>query len=364
MPKDTQSNSHQKNDNFRIDAHKLMFHPGAVSAVLRRDLSKPPVYVEISPTPFCNHACEFCGLDFARGKGKAMDAGRAVRLIKELGSIGVKSIMYGGEGEPFAHPEFESFLLAGAWSHVAQAITTNGALMRAEGMRRAVSCCEWIKVSINAGCGKDYARVHGVKEREWDGVVENIRAAVEYRNSIHARCKIGIQCVVYESNVDNSIRLTEVLESSGADYLVFKPLSVHPRQMNSCKPLSSPRLREWIGSVGARELPPGVIVRENAFTRTGNQGHGMCQSVPFLWAYIAANGDVWACSAMIGDSRFNIGNIRTLDFSDVWKGEKRAVLAKHMTLIDTKDCRENCRMSECNAYLDKVALKSEHWEFI
>ena len=50
-------------NDFRIDSHKLLFHPRRVADWLE---GKPiaPLYLEVSPSGMCNHRCRFCGMDY------------------------------------------------------------------------------------------------------------------------------------------------------------------------------------------------------------------------------------------------------------------------------------------------------------
>jgi radical SAM protein with 4Fe4S-binding SPASM domain len=217
-------------------------------------------------------------------------------------------------------------------------------------------------VSVNAGCERDYSTVHGVDKGEWERVIENVARAGEYRNKVDSKCKIGIQCVVYEDNWERAHRLVGVQRKVGADYVVFKPLSVHPSQLNSCTPIKGSLLTRFIVTMREYDGDRRVVVRDNAFRGGKNS---KCYAVPFLWAYIAARGDVWACSAMMGDERFLVGNIHdTGSFSDVWNGEKRSQLASSLVDYNTSKCRENCRMRECNEYLEMVDHGCEHREWI
>ena len=92
-------------DKLRIDGHKLNYHPDRIMPWVKgKDIY--PVYVEIGPTSICNHRCIFCALDYTGYKGKLMDTQVLLNALTEMGKKGVKSIMFGGEGEPTLHKDF------------------------------------------------------------------------------------------------------------------------------------------------------------------------------------------------------------------------------------------------------------------
>ena len=111
-------------DAFRIDSHKLMLHPRRVGDWLEgRNIY--PIYMELSPAGACNHRCRFCGLDFIGYRPDFMDADMlGVRLL-EMGRLGVKSIMYAGEGEPFMHKRMTDIIRQTKAAGIDCAITTN-----------------------------------------------------------------------------------------------------------------------------------------------------------------------------------------------------------------------------------------------
>ena len=59
-------------DEFRIDSHKLIFHPRRGNAWLAGDQIYP-LYAEISPSGACNHRCTFCALDYMEYKPRFLD---------------------------------------------------------------------------------------------------------------------------------------------------------------------------------------------------------------------------------------------------------------------------------------------------
>ena len=50
-------------DNYRVDSHKLMFHPERVTKWLSGE-NIYPIEIEISPSGACNHRCIFCAYDY------------------------------------------------------------------------------------------------------------------------------------------------------------------------------------------------------------------------------------------------------------------------------------------------------------
>ena len=96
-------------DKYRIDSHKLIYHIPRVYDWLKGE-NVYPVYMEVSPSGACNHRCLYCGLDFMGYKPNYLKADILKERLSELGNLGLKSIMYAGEGEPFLHPEMVSII--------------------------------------------------------------------------------------------------------------------------------------------------------------------------------------------------------------------------------------------------------------
>lgn len=342
-------------DKYRIDGQKLVFHPHYVSRILDAkdnwEQAKKiyPLYVEISPSGACNHRCTFCGIDYTGYKPNLLDADILDERLHEMGKLGVKSVMFAGEGEPLLHKRINDMVLSAKTSGIDVAFTTNGVLLD---KLYALDQCSWVKVSLNAGTKETYAAIHQTKEKDWDVVWAAIRRAAKRKDS----CTLGVQMVVLPENQRECGQLQSLCDDAGVDYLVLKPYSQHKfshtRRYEGWKPVAMPQSSKRL------------VVREESM-QTDAIPYDKCQATPYTWAYVMATGDVYSCSAYLLDERFRLGNINEQTFQEIWEGERRKEnWAFVRNGLNISECRVNCRMDKSNRYLTDVINGVPHVNFI
>lgn len=354
-------------DKHRIDSHKLMFHVGRVNDWMLEKTTYP-IYMEASPSGACNHRCTFCGLDFMEYRASFLDAELFNTRLTEMASLGLKSIMYGGEGEPFLHKQLVEILLHGAGAGLDNAITTNGVLFSPEKAGAVLPVTSWIKVSINAGTRETYAAIHQTKEDDFDKVISNLSEAARLRKKNSGSCTLGMQMILLPENRSEAVGLAQTARDIGMDYLVIKPYSQHlMSNTNTYKNIAyndDEALAAELDELNSDTF--NVIFRTHTMEKLleDDRQYKRCLALPF-WSYIDSDGNVWGCSCYLGDKRFLYGNIYEETFREIWEGSEREKSLKMVAEnLDTSSCRVNCRMDEINKYLWELKHPGGHVNFI
>jgi MoaA/NifB/PqqE/SkfB family radical SAM enzyme len=315
-----------------------------------------PIYMEVSPAGACNHRCIFCALDFMGYQKRLLNVEKTCNYIADAACMGLMSVMYAGEGEPLLHPRFSQMVDRNS-QYVAQALTTNGVLLREETAETILPRMAWIKISCNAGTHETYKKIHRGGVSDFARVMRNVERAIKIRNRNGYNCSIGLQMVLLKENEHEADAFTLRAEDVGADYAVIKPYSQHPASGNQAQPGTLK------GKLKDRKIP--VIYRDRAFDRQDKpKAYERCLALPF-WSYLDTGGNVWGCSAHMGDDTWKYGNIYEQGFCDIWQSEYRRNHVKYVSeAMDISKCRVNCRMDVCNEYLWQLKHPGGHDAFI
>lgn len=365
-------------DKFRIDSHKLAYHPKRVSDFLEArdnwELAKSiyPIYVEVSPVGACNHRCTFCAVDYIGYKARMLNFDIFAERLAEMGKLGVKSIMYAGEGEPLLHKKINEIVEATHNAGINISFTTNATVLNEAFLRRSLPLTSWVKVSLNAGTPETYAQVHGTKAKDFDIVVQNLKNAVAYKRAHALDVVIGAQALLLPENAEELEALGQLCRDEiGLDYLVIKPYSQHlfsdTRVYENLSYTDVTLLAKSLRKLSTETF--SLVFRDGTMKRYGedlSERYTKCGATPFFWAYVMADGQVYGCSAYLLEERFRYGSIIEQSFQSIWEGERRRANFEFVrNELDIKDCRKNCRMDAVNRYLFGLTEGSvKHVNFI
>lgn len=352
---------------YGIDSHKLHLHPERVAQWMRGETIYP-LYMELSPSGACNHRCTFCTMDFMGYRARFLDVEVMEQRLAEFGSLGVKAIMFAGEGEPLLNKHIDRLALAAHNAGINISFTTNAVLLKPELSEKLLPVTSWIKVSCNAGTAETYAAVHRTDAGDFDKVMANMERAASIRARDGYDCTLGFQCILLPETGDEMVGLARRVRDLGADYLVIKPYTSHPQSISDpYRNIDYSCYDELALQLGEEETKDfRVIFRRETMKRWDEKKNlfSECLALPF-WSYLDAEGNIWGCSRHLGQQEFLYGNIYSSTFKDVWNGEeRRKSLAWCSQNLDVEACHVTCRMEVINGYLWRLHHPEAHDNFI
>ncbi len=365
-------------DLYAIDSHKLMYHPRRVAqwqdvgGDWEKAKSVYPIYVEMSPVGGCNHRCTFCVVDYIGYQARALSLEMLKTRLPEMGQLGVKSVMYAGEGEPLLHKNINEIVAVTKASGMDVSFTTNGVMLNERFVENSLSLVSWIKVSMNAGTPATYAKVHRASEDEFGRVVGNLKRADEYRRKHGIDCQIGAQALLLPENAAELKELARLCrDEMGIDYLVIKPFARHEHSTKEAYDRLDydqyMALESEFAEFESKDFH--VVFRKNTmqkYMEPSAARYPKCYASPFFLAYVMADGSVYGCRDRLLEPQFEYGNLNELSFSEIWEGPRRQESFGYVReKLDISECRKNCRMDEVNRFLHRLETSSvPHVNFI
>lgn len=363
-------------DPYAIDSHKMIYHPRRTADLLEvgDDWEKAkkvyPIYVEISPIGVCNHRCVFCAVDYVGYPSNKLEFSLLQERLPEMARLGVKSVMFAGEGEPLLHKKMPDIVCLAKEAGLDVALTTNATVTPPGFFDKALPALSWIKISINAGTPEGYVAIHQTRERDFFKAIDTMKEMVRCKREQDLACVIGAQALLLPENADSMEPLVKICRDDiGLDYLVIKPYSQHLfSQTKRYQAIDySPFLAmgEQLTAMSTERF--AVVFRGNTMKKyMDSDRYNRCYATPFIWGYLMADGTLSGCSAYLLDKRFEYGNIKEQTFQEIWEGEgRRRGWDFVRENLDVHACRRNCRMDEINRYLHKIHTASiPHIHFI
>ena len=362
-------------DRYCIDSHKITCHPARIAEWLNagddwEKLKKIyPIYVEVSPYGGCNHRCVFCAVDYVGYQNIQWDETRLRIILAEMGSLGIKSVMFGGEGEPLLWKPLPGVLSYCSVQGIDTALTTNMVAMRADYVDELVRNLSWMKISINAGTSESYAKIHRTQEKDFDRALKNIELVIKTKKQNNYDCVVGAQMLLLPENIDEAVTLAKKMKELGVDYVVIKPYSQHlyseTKRYENLTYESMMDLELELKTLEDRGFD--VVFRSQTMNLlVGDQDrYQKCYSTPFFWAYVMTDGSLYGCSAYLKQDEFCYGNLNQAGFKELWEGERRKKNVEYVRKqLDIKQCRVNCRMDKVNRYLWELKNPNKHVNFI
>lgn len=352
------------NNNIRMDSHKLIYHPKAVSKWLNGE-NIYPIEVEISPSGACNHRCIFCAVDYVGYKPNYLKKDVILRDIKHMADNGLKSVICSGEGEPLLNKDLPEIVKGIKNYGVDVAMSSNGVLLDKDFVNECLDCFTWIRFSVASTEPESYKKIHQGRKQDLQLVLDNLQYAAEFKKKNNLKTTLGVQCLLIPDNLSQITEQAKILREIGVDYFTIKPYSQHLHSDNHFV-VDYESLLDLEKEIKQLETDTyKIYFRANAMQKMHHKKcYNQCLGLPFM-THIDAAGEVWPCIAHLGTEGFSYGNINEQTFEEIWNGQRRRDVENKINSGDiNKICREACRLDEINKYLDELKHPGGHVNFI
>ena len=347
-----------------LDGHKINYHVREIADMFDGKL-QAPIYVEISPTGICNHKCLFCHYNYLGHEGK-FKKGKIPELIAELASMGVKSVVFAGNGEPTLHVDTIKAIQLAYDLGMDVAMSTNGALLKEEHFEILAKCLTWIRFSFNAGSEENYTYVHQTSNDDWQKVIDNIKKLKATKDRLNSNITIGTQFVLIPENKDFALEHGKMLKSLGVDYFSVKHFYDHSHNEFSVVEQIADSFIENLDKEAQKLCDDkfNFLVRSTS-NLSSQRVYDKCYGLEFI-VFIDEQGDVYSCFSHQYDKKTIMGNIFEKSFKEIWDSQMKKDSLNHINDCITKNnCQPNCRHHQINNYLWNIKHpKVEHLNFI
>ncbi|MBO9369682.1 MAG: tungsten cofactor oxidoreductase radical SAM maturase [Chloroflexi bacterium] len=336
---------------------------GIVLFPLRPDVRK--VYLEV--TTRCNLACRTCVRNvWGEPLADMTDAtfGRVLEGMRELPDL--REVLFGGYGEPFAHPRFLDYLAAVKGLGVRVTVSTNGTLLDEERARALVDIgADVLSVSVDGARPEVFADVR--RGADLRTVVENVEVLNRIkRERGQTLPRIQLEFVALRRNVDDLPALSDLARRLEANRVLVTHVLPHTPEMAADALYGRDETPSF-------PLPPGWALNVGGWLLWGivelprmNWGaERRCRFVAGKALVVGWDGGVSPCYALSHTypyyifgrrknvTRYVLGNVQQQSLADIWtSGEyvrfRAEVRGFHFPSCVDCPLRDTCDIAESN----------------
>ena len=350
-----------------------IFHHGAKLDDLAAGRSTAPIHVRLKPTNRCNHSCFYCcyrnralPLSERMVEHDQIPHHKMREIVADIVRMRVKAVTFSGGGEPLMYPHMAETIRRLATGGVKIAMLTNGSLLEGEVAELLATRATWLRVSIDADNGSDYAKSRGVSEKEFGRVCHNIRsfAAMSPRT-----CTIGANFIVTRQNAARVMDFLQMAKELGFEQVKLSMVVV------GTSPEANERYMSPIyQSVKDQIQKAQTILADHRFAITDKvhlpdateesftRNHTRCPFIQCL-TVIGADQNVYVCQDKAYTTAGLLGSIRDRSFSDLWFDEDTK--QRLQSLNPSRECLHHCVAQAKNTLLlDYLDADCGHLEFV
>jgi len=344
--------------NLLLDHTKISWYKDRVEA-WKRGEKIAPITMDVAWTRQCNAACIFCAATTQASDG----GGRITKQIafdymKDAAEIGVKGISLISDGESTVVPWYEESIEYGAKVGLKIGVGTNGVRLKKKVLERILPHISYLRFNFSAGDRERYKQIMGLKDRDYDQVLENVKDAMEIKRRQNLDVNINIQMVLMPDMADQIMPFARLGKELRPDYAVIKHCADSKDGALGVDYKKYDPLRDVLAEAEAlSDSDFRVVVKWSRLKDEGKRDYQRCYGPPFL-LQISGNGLVAPCGQLFQEKykKFHIGNICTERFIDIFHSDRYWEVMRYLgsdQFNAQHSCGPNCLQTLTNSWLNR-----------
>ncbi|OSM04210.1 putative radical SAM protein [Magnetofaba australis IT-1] len=324
--------------------------------------------MRIKPTNVCNQDCWYCAYKVSHLQlGENMverdqiPEAKMFEIVDDVLEMGVRAITFSGGGEPTVYKPLPEVVEKLAQGGVKVATLTNGANLKGRVADAFAEYGTWVRISIDAWDGPSYVKARGVKDDDFDKVVQNMRD-FSARNS---RCVLGISFIITADNADHIVDAVRTFKSAGVNHVKLSGTVISNSGAEN-NDYHRPLMQKVTAQIEeAKKLASAdfaVIDHYHELEERFNKSYTTCPFLQFL-TVIGGDQKVYTCQDKAYTDLGLLGDISNQRFKDFWFSE--ANRQRLFAFDPSQNCAHHCVAHTKNlAILDYLAMDKEHGMFV
>lgn len=310
-----------------------------------------PFHLALFPTDRCNINCFFCYTRNLRKKAGELSWDVLKNALNEGLSMGLKSVSFGGGGEPLIYPALNPLLDFIRENNLKiDSIKTNGTALTEKTAQKLIrSGLRRITISLNDTRAEIYSKICNASPHLFNRALEGIHHIVQAKRQSQSDCEISVQVFVWRENYKRLPEMIQDLIPSGTDLIYVNTIDGLPGNLKM-----SPEQKEEFRKILADVIKDHARIVQFNLSAEGlhefavglqYQYHPQAIDIPDLcttpnrvefcymgWfaAVIEANGDIYPCCHFTTDERKSLGNLHSENLKQIWYGKKSAIYRREM----------------------------------
>lgn len=354
-----------------LDGTKIAWHQDRLEKWQRGE-KFAPITIDMALTRACNYNCHFCYALMQDNDSQRLTKEVMTNFLDDCAEMDVKGISLVSDGESTLSPQYEHVITYGASKGISMASGTNGFLLKKDRLERILGSLTYLRFNFSAGDRDRYAQVMGTKVESYDQVCQNVRDAMEIKNSQGLKTTIGLQMVLTPQDQDQIIPMAKLGKELGVDYTIIKHCS---DDENGFLGIDYAKYKDFYHLLREAETYSEgsykVYVKWSKIRAEGTRSYKRCYGPPFLMQ-LSGSGLVAPCGMLFNTKykKYHIGNIVENRFKDIVHSDRYWEVINELAsprFNAQTMCGTLCLQHKVNEALDGFVkgthdLKAPDWE--